>query len=244
MAIQTIVLIIITAVVVVNMALAEVSHRSNEGIKKALNLSCRVLDDCISVEEDSVENISEGYELNSDLAVGIDLEKLDVELKEVVGKNLRRFRRKNEKINRGNIIKARILVSGEYILVSRNECAWVPMLLRDGDKILSVYDNKNYKNIEGVKIPAGEYDIEKNIVEKVNEVIKGEMYDASSDMSYAVKIASGDIRVEEGRYNSLKGVTLFLLYIEESPKRIDPEFRRNCNFAITGYSVNTIKQSE
>lgn len=209
------------------------SNRNDE-IKNTLNRSCKVIADSIDIEEENIEHIADGYMLEKRNAVRIDLNRLNVLFDEVLKYNANGFRAED--------IKLKIVVYDEQFFIKDKNEVWIPMYFRDGNKILNVFDDK-YRLVEKdekLELPKG-YKKEEKIITQLNGVIKNYMKDMQNSYGIGIKDTS-QINLKNKNFNVLNGVTFFVLYIENNPKLVGAELVKNRNFAVAGYTLNTIAQ--
>lgn len=239
MIIKTIIILIITFSLLSNTLLSLVSSRKNKAIKYALNTSCKVVADVISREREDIEHIADGYLLDNREGVNLDLDRLDKLFDEMVEYNL-----PNSMFEKRNI-KAKIVISDNKMFIAKGTQPWLIKHFLFEGKILNIFDDNYQNQIDGDTFKLDTSFKKDEIIKKqIQKEIRSIMVDASKNSSYEIGIKTEKITLQNRNFNAIDGVTFFVIYVEEFPKIVNFKIKRNSEFSLAGYTLNTIKQQD
>ena len=235
--VTSILILFLLSFFMINNILAAINMKRNTEIKNILNRSCKVIADAISIEDENISHIADGYLLKRRKSVELDLEKLDRMFVDTLKYNAK---------NRFNIenIKLKVVVYDERFFIQDNRGIWIPRYFRDDKKIINIFDNK-YHSIKDdtLKNLPKNYDKEVTIINQLNDIVAGYISDFQNSFTIGIKNSS-HLTLENRNFNVLDGVTFFVLYEDDEVSIIQPQIKEKTNFSLAGYTINTWRQMD
>lgn len=230
-------------------------NNENHDIKQHLNLSARVVSNCIEAENINSRDISLGYARDVLTPVKIDKDKLLTEFYDVLYKN----------VGSSDLFKSikskmllKVLVYYDQFYVAGVDDQWgIPyyFTFETGDDIIYLYNNSNIVRYFDV---AGNTRTDKTIADfgltpvQKNQIIINKINSIISKFTSEKVIRDNGLKVEiynpenkdpaymanyQNYFNVLDGITFFVVYAENTNINVNRTDFKYINYNIVGYTV-------
>ncbi len=250
--ITVIVLILFIAVTFLPLAYQVYYEMITEKIKHAVNLSVKILPNCILDNEDNQRNIASGYKRSYKSPVEIDKKKLVAEFYDAMEKNMagsELFEKMKE------CILLKVIVYYDRFYVADKYDRWSPPFFftkTNGDKLYYLYSYGNVaRSLEGGEnsddiylneIPLTEEQRNDIVIEKLNDVIESYTFEFSSGSGIKIKIFNPEkndpeYKAHNNYFNVLDGVTFFVVYRNVNATAVNNTIFRFDKAAVSGYTM-------
>lgn len=249
-----IVLLIVTVFIFIpTMGLKEV-HDSNQEIKQALNLSTRVIGNCIERSKINFTELAKGYERDVNTPIEVDRERLLKEFYQLMSKNFpseRKFQSVKDKL----LIKV-VVYYDEFFVANKSDSWSAPYFftwnagselayLNTQNDVVSYYDSSGNKRIDRTIADYGLNEEQKNdrIIQQLNSVIAqytSEKLVRENGLKIEIQNPARNdqqYKLSKSFFSVLDGVTFFVVYAENPWMSVNSRDIKYQNYNVVGYTV-------
>lgn len=231
-------------------------NNENHDIKQHLNLSARVLADCIEKEITNSRDIALGYSRPKLTPVRVDRDRLLPEFYEVLLKNS--GSRENFERTKSRLL-VKILVYYDMLYVAKNDDSWdIPyyftfnvgsdiIYLNTRDDTVRYFDSAGTERSDR---SISDYGLTR---EQKNDIIIGKINSAVAKYTSEKVIRDSGLNIEifnpskqdpaylaskQDYFNVLDGITFFVVYAENTRMNVNRTDFQYINYNVVGYTVN------
>ncbi|MDF2522565.1 MAG: hypothetical protein K0R31_206 [Clostridiales bacterium] len=246
-------LIVIIFIFIPSMGLKEV-HDSNQDIKQALNLSTRVIGNCVDRSKINFTELARGYNRDSHIPIEVDRERLMKEFYQLMSKNLtseRKFQSVKDKL----LVK--VVVYYDQFFVADKKDSWSApyfftwdsgnelIYLNTQDDTVSYYDASGYRRNDRTITYYGLNREQKNdqIIKQLNAVVAqytSEKLIRKNGLKIEIQNSARSdlgLKLNKSFFNVLDGVTFFVIYAENPSMVVNSKDVKYRNYNVVGYTV-------
>lgn len=250
--VSTVIIVLLVILVFVPLAGLNAENDAVEEIKQSINLSARVLANCVRQDDEALAMLADGYlEVNGE-TTEVDMEKLLKEFDEMLRRNCNTQKRYDAVS--GNLA-ARVLVCQDRLYIAGKDGRWsfpffftseIPgigeIYLQAGSDKAYIYEGVSRKYItldEAGITPEQRDDL---IIECINKKILSYTWEPARGGSIGIKIrnplkTSLPASLEDSCFNVLEGTTFFVVYASDRNLDIQWGSFHYKNYNVTGYTL-------
>lgn len=245
-------LIIILIIIFVFVPLSFLNHTHFESreIKQDINLSAKVLQNCVSCDIHNLEALSEGYERKKEIE--IDKERLLKEFNEALYENILDWDR-FDKIKKR--IRLKVLTYKDCFYIEEGSNQWGPPFFftfwHPSFGVVSLeinnpqgyyYDGKTRTSVPLEFLGLDEEGRDEIILSAINQKVAQYTYEPGERESLGIEIGNryGKDRkntLENTYFNVLEGITFFVVYAEDTQFQLHSQDYHFKNYNVTGYTL-------
>ena len=246
-------LIVVIFIFIPTMGLKEVRD-SNQNIKQALNLSTRVIGNCVDHSKINFTELARGYKRDARIPIEVDRQRLLLEFYQLLNKNSlseSKFKSIKDKL----LIKV-VVYYDKFFVADKND-SWSPpyyfswntgselIYLNTQDDTAAYYDASGNMQYNRTIASCGINDEQKNdrIIRQLNSVISqytSEMLVREKGLKIEIQNPARndpEYKLSKSYFSVLDGVTFFVVYAENPRMVVNSRDITYQNYNVVGYTV-------